>query len=427
MAPTALYARLTLRVLLGCIFIVKKKRLDIFCTGIGRAARLHLFGLAFVSISGLACAQKPELLAQESAKVTSTQLALALEEIRTKHNLPGLIAGQFDTQKIQHIAAVGFRRAGSTDPLLVSHPMHLGSCTKSMTATLIAMAVDEGILQWHSTLGEVFASDPKVTDSPWANVTIEQILHHTSGAPANPPWSQFAVANVPIQIHRRNVLHWWMQQPRNSNSKEEKKTTEKKPAFLYSNLGYMTLGAVLEELRQEPWEDQIRARLFEPLGMKSAGFGVPSKSLGDKVPWGHVRPAGILLAVERDNPPTLGPAGTVFANMEDWVGYLQFHLRNKATDTPGLKLSEESFEYLHKTQEQQEYAGGWIVLRRSWSQGPIYHHNGSNTYWYSVVFLAPKEGRGIFAACNLGLDAAEPCDQALQWILKNLPHESPSH
>jgi len=345
-------------------------------------------------------------------------LAAALEEIRTKHNLPGMIAGQFDTQKIHHLQSVGFRRWGSKDPLLVSHPMHLGSCTKSMTATLVAMAVDEGLLDWQTRLADVFQNDQKVTGSPWANVTVEQLLHHTSGAPANPPWSQFTDPKVPIRTHRKNVLHWWMQQPGNPEP-----PADAKPKFLYSNLGYMTLGAVLEELRNQTWEEQMQTRLFEPLGMRRAGFGIPSKSLGQQVPWGHIRPGGLLVAVENDNPPALGPAGTVYANMEDWIRYLQVHLRSKASSTPTLKLSEKSFKYLHQPLEGQQYAGGWIVLGRSWSEGPIYHHNGSNTYWYCVVFLAPHEGRGIFAASNFGLESAGPCDQALQWMLKNLPFD----
>lgn len=348
----------------------------------------------------------------------------ALEALRSKHNLPGLIAGQFDTQRLLQVQAVGFRRSGSRDPLLAEHPMHLGSCTKSMTATLVAMAIDEGLLTWDSTLGEVFASDAKVTGSDWANVTIRQMMHHTSGAPANPPWAQFTDPARPIREHRRDALHWWMEQPC-----EPKQPTPDSPGFdsrgfLYSNLGYMALGGVLEEIRQQDWEEQIRERLFSPLGMRSAGFGIPSKVLGDKAPWGHIRPVGLLVAVERDNPLALGPAGTVYASMEDWVRYLQVHLRRKGSDTPVLKLSAESFDRLHQPALGESYAGGWNVIRRGWSAGPIYTHNGSNTVWYCVVFLAPAEGRGIFAASNFGLDAAGPCDEALQWMLKNLPFDS---
>jgi CubicO group peptidase (beta-lactamase class C family) len=348
----------------------------------------------------------------------------ALEALRSKHNLPGLIAGQFDTQKLLQVQAVGFRRWGVKDPLLAEHPMHLGSCTKSMTATLVAMAIDEGLLGWDSTLGEVFASDAKVTGSSWANVTVRQMMHHTSGAPANAPWAQFTDPAMPICEHRRNALHWWMEQPFEPKRPASGSPGVDAPGFLYSNLGYMALGGVLEQIRQQDWEEQIRERLFSPLGMRSAGFGIPSKSLGEKAPWGHIRPVGLLVAVERDNPRALGPAGTVYASMEDWVRYLQVHLRRKSSDTPVLKLSAESFDRLHQPAMGESYAGGWNVIRRGWSAGPIYTHNGSNTVWYCVVFLAPGEGRGIFAACNFGLDAAGPCDEALQWMLKNLPFDS---
>ena len=195
-------------------------------------------------------------------KQVAETFAQALEALRKEHNLPGLIAGQFDTQRLLHVQAVGFRRSGSRDPLLAEHPMHLGSCTKSMTATLVAMAIDEGLLTWDTTLGEVFASDAKVTGSDWANVTIRQMMHHTSGAPANPPWSQFADPSRPIREHRRGAIHWWMDQPR-----EPKRAEGNASGFLYSNLGYMALGGVLEQLRDEDWEEQIQERLFSPLGM----------------------------------------------------------------------------------------------------------------------------------------------------------------
>jgi hypothetical protein len=119
--------------------------------------------------------------------------------------------------------------------------------------------------------------------------------------------------------------------------------------------------------------------------------------------------------------------------MSDWVKYLNLHMRNPTSQETQkrLGLSPQAMDFLHlpakpsdknsPSKPGEDYAGGWHVIDRSWSRGKILHHNGSNTYWYCVVFLAPEEGRGIFAASNLGLDAAKPCDEALQWMLKNLP------
>lgn len=377
--------------------------------------------------------------------VASEPLKQALEELRTKYQLPGLLAGQFfcdpstpkkqpngqlSTPIVLAIAATGFRRSGSQDPLLVDDPFHLGSCTKSMTATLVAMAVERGDLRWNSTLGEVFSSDTKICNSPWANVTLEQLMRHTSGAPANPPWNNFRDPSIDTRTHRTAVLHWWMDQPRPELSNAE---TPQSAPFLYSNLGYMALGAVLENIYQQPWEEIISKQLFEPLSMSRAGFGVPSKTLGNQVPFGHIRPLNLLVAIEQDNPPALGPAGTVYAPMIDWVRYLNLHMRNPTSEESQrrLGLSPETIDFLHRPAQPsdknspikpgEDYAGGWHVIERSWSRGKILHHNGSNTYWYCVVFLAPEEGRGIFAASNFGLDAAKPCDEALQWMLKNLP------
>jgi len=377
--------------------------------------------------------------------VVSEPLQSTLEELRTKYQLPGLIAGQFycdpsnsNKQPSKRppapisltIAATGFRRSGSQAPLLIDDPFHLGSCTKSMTATLVAMAIERGDLRWNSTIGEVFSNDSKITNSPWAGVTVEQLMRHTSGAPANPPWNHFRDPSIKTHTHRIAVLHWWMDQPPPTSS--DNPPTQQN-AFLYSNLGYMALGTILENIYQQPWEEIISKQLFEPLSMSHTGFGVPSKTLGDQVPFGHIRPLNLLLAVEQDNPPALGPAGTVYAPMSDWVKYLNLHMRNPTSQETQkrLGLSPQAMDFLHlpakpsdknsPSKPGEDYAGGWHVIDRSWSRGKILHHNGSNTYWYCVVFLAPEEGRGIFAASNLGLDAAKPCDEALQWMLKNLP------
>lgn len=381
--------------------------------------------------------------------VVSEPLKTAIEEIRTKHLLPGLLAGQFfcdPTNSKQQsserdpsaisltIAASGFRRSGSQAPLLIDDPFHLGSCTKSMTATLVALAIERGDLRWNSTLGDVFSNDSKISNSVWSDVTVEQLMRHTSGAPANPPWNHFRDPSIETRTHRVAVLHWWMDQPRPEISNAD---TPQSAPFLYSNLGYMALGAILEKICQQPWEEIISKQLFEPLSMSRAGFGVPSKTLGDEVPFGHIRPLNLLVAVERDNPPALGPAGTVYAPMSDWVRYLNLHMRNPTSKASQkrLGLSPETMDFLHRPAKPsdkkspikpgEDYAGGWHVIDRSWSRGKILHHNGSNTYWYCVVFLAPEEGRGIFAASNFGLDAAKPCDEALQWMLKNLPLTPP--
>ena len=62
-----------------------------------------------------------------------------LEQIRAKHNLPALAAIMMRDGKIVAIASTGVRKLGSDVPVTDDDEWHIGSCTKSMTATLAAM------------------------------------------------------------------------------------------------------------------------------------------------------------------------------------------------------------------------------------------------------------------------------------------------
>lgn len=335
----------------------------------------------------------------------------AIESIRKKHKIVGLVGGSFGANQETQIVATGLAKAFSKDELLPTDKIHLGSCTKSMTATLVGILVDEGRLNWNSTLGELFADETDLVGSDWANVTVASLMHHTSGAPANAPWREFDQKGMSLVQQRRSVLRWLAKTKRTNH-----------PAYLYSNIGYVLLGHMIEQRTSKSWETVIRERLFEPLEMHSAGFGPPSRSSTSRA-MGHIAMVGVPMAVELDNPPVLGPAGTVHATMEDWSKYLKLHL-SEFWQSPTLRISSETMSFLHTAKPQEKYAGGWVCESRDWANGQVLWHNGSNTYWYCVVFLAVKQQRGFFAASNVGMSSNKACDEALQWFIRHNPYKS---
>jgi len=76
----------------------------------------------------------------------------------------------------------GVRKAGEVETIAITDKFHLGSCTKSMTATMIATLVEEGKLKWETTVGEVFADVPM--HEQWKGVRLEQLLTNSAGAPS---------------------------------------------------------------------------------------------------------------------------------------------------------------------------------------------------------------------------------------------------
>jgi CubicO group peptidase (beta-lactamase class C family) len=191
--------------------------------------------------------------------------------------------------------------------------------------------------------------------------------------------------------------------------------------MIYSNQGYAIAGAMLEALAGVPYERLITEKLFDPLQMKTAGFGVPGEIGKTTQPWGHTKRLTLTVPVQEDNPPAIAPAGRVHCSLDDLAKFVQLHLTNgKGVDW----FTPDDFTRLHTPPAGGDYAGGWVVLKRGWAgNGPALMHNGSNTMWYLVMWLAPGKNFAVLAATNFGgPEAAKACDDvAGAMIQKWLP------
>ena len=67
---------------------------------------------------------------------------------------------------------------------------------------------------------------------------------------------------------------------------------------------------------------------------------------------------------------------------------------------------------LHTPPSGGDYACGWVVVQRGWAGGNALMHNGSNTMWYVVMWLAPERNFAVVVGTNLaGPDAEQGCDE----------------
>src|SRR5690242_20277101 len=92
----------------------------------------------------------------------------------------------FCGERIIAQGAAGVRKRGTAERITLDDQFHLGSCTKAMTATLVAMLVEEGKLNWTTTLGELFADTVKPMDPASEKVTLRQVLAHRAGLRLEP-------------------------------------------------------------------------------------------------------------------------------------------------------------------------------------------------------------------------------------------------
>jgi CubicO group peptidase (beta-lactamase class C family) len=98
----------------------------------------------------------------------------------------GMAAAVLRGERIIAQGAAGVRKRGTAERITLDDRFLLNSCTKPMTATLIAMLVEEGKLNWTTTLGELFADTVKPMHPAWEKVTLRQVLEHRAGLRLDP-------------------------------------------------------------------------------------------------------------------------------------------------------------------------------------------------------------------------------------------------
>ena len=338
-----------------------------------------------------------------------------LTPISERRAVPGLAAAAIRDGTIIAAGVTGVRALGSSEKIALDDKWHIGSCTKSMTASLAAILVEEGKLTWDATVEASLPSLRTGMRPGWQKVTLEQLLRHRAGAPGEAPgdlWRAAGNASGAPRQQRVNFVRGLL--ARDPEAEPGSK-------FVYSNQGYAIAGAMIEHQLNKGWEELMQQRLFAPLGMKSAGFGPPGSATRVDQPRGHRRQYNETKPVppgkDADNPAAIGPAGTVHCSIEDFARYAGWHALGES-ESPRL-LSKASFEKLHTAKEGEDYAMGWGVTKRGWAGGTALSHSGSNTMWFAVMWVAPAKQAAFVAATNIaGDDAAKACDDAVAALIQ---------
>ncbi len=337
-----------------------------------------------------------------AAAIDDASLSAIVSDVAGKEKITGMVALVMVNREPVAKAAFGLRNANQPDiPLTVDDKMHLGSCTKAITATLAGLLVDQGRLSWEDTIASRLPQIAEKIAFEYRNVTLSQLLQHRGGVIANgTAWQNGGVGTFE---NRLEIIAMGL---------------EKVPAgleidrFHYSNLGYVIIGAMTEAAGKEKYEKLVQSMIFDPLEMKSAGFGPPNGDKPFDQPRGHTNQDGKITPLNFDNPPSMSPAGRVHANLADWARFIAVHMPVKSEVRPGF-LSDESLKFLHSSDMNSKpsplerlYAGGWLIVNAGSDELEL-QHEGSNTLWLATVIVQPHKGNAILVATNHPLELSQ--------------------
>ena len=255
-----------------------------------------------------------------------------------------------------------------------------------MTATLAAIAVERGLLDWTTAAAAVLDVDGSM------EITLERLLAHAAGIRPLTDDSEFL--GLPPErsgVARLLVSEHPLFEPGTDNA--------------YSNGGYAVAAAMLEEVTGATWEGLLQAWLAEPLSIE-LGIGWPAGLAG------HYERDGELVTHDQADGyrvhTAIAPAGDVSATIGAYGRFVQLHLRG-LRGRPEL-IASESFERLH-TPLRGVFALGWGV--QPWEGARTSVHAGSAGTFFSVVAVQPEQDLAVAVVTNAGGHRAETASAGL--------------
>jgi CubicO group peptidase (beta-lactamase class C family) len=286
-----------------------------------RAAVLLMAMLRLTAPAGAESALDPALIERIDRHVADEMAA---------SNIPGVALAVLREGRVLH--SRGFGVDGHGNAVSADTPFPIGSLTKSFTALLVRQFIEAGQLE---------ADAPVQRYLPWfrvadaeasARITVRHLLNQTSGfsradgitplmAPTQPSTMALARAMSSTPLNRAVGA-----------------------SFEYSNLNFMLLGAVLEQVSGQPWPELVRERVFAPLALQHSHTS-PEAARQDGMTALHRYWFGLPLPHETAGLHGMAPAGNLVSSANDLARYAAMLLAGGAAPNARL-LAPESVAQL---------------------------------------------------------------------------------
>jgi len=306
------------------------------------------------------------------AQHEGSELAIRIDEIMRTRSEAGDFSGVALVARRGNVLyqhAFGLANREWNVPNDLDTKFEIGSMTKQFTAMLILQMANEGKLRLDGHLSDYL---PYYRHDTGDQITISELLSHTSGVPSFTSLPGFLDGP-------ESRTHYTVQEfvkKYCSGNLEFVPGTK----FDYSNSGYFLLGAVLEQVSGNSYEDLLQHRIFDPLGMKNSGYTHTGNLLPHRAA-GYERIASGFQNARFYDMSIPFSAGALYSTVGD------LFLWDQALYT-GLLLPAKLRDLMFKP-NLEDYGYGWVMLIPSSGQpyagDSIPMHGGSIFGFQSVI------------------------------------------
>ena len=261
----------------------------------------------------------------------------------------------------------------------------IGSVSKPLTATLMLIQVQKGLIGLDKTIEDYL---PEFKNKPAAKVTIRQLLGHKSGMPNYDIIKDFFPRISRQNFTREDYVKIYM---------DSALSFKPDSGWAYSSWGYFTLGYIMEKVTGKSYSQLMKDDIFSKLQMNNSGSYyhtqiIPNRATGYDYDFG-----GFTSSDFRDQSNTMG-TGDIYSTVED---LFKFHL----SITNHTLLNKELIDAMLSPGKLQynNYGFGWFNQIFKYTETDsikVNFHLGSTNGFISFALRIPATNSFIVFLCN---------------------------
>ena len=346
------------------------------------------------------------------SQVSSTDTARKIDEVLSLANKYKLFNGSVlvaENGKVIHKKGYGYANMEWNIPNAPDTKFRLGSITKQFTSALILQLVDEGKLKLDGKLSDYL---PVYRKDIGDKVTVHQLLTHTSGIPSYTGLPGF-LANVSRNPY---TVEDFVKQYASNDLEFEPGSK-----FSYNNSGYFLLGAIIEKVTGKSYEQALKEKILDPLGMKNTGYDLHTPIIGKRAT-GYQRAANGYQHAPYLDMSIPYAAGSMYSTVED------LYLWDQALYSDRV-VSAQSKALMYKP-ALADYAYGWVINKAEFGNGTpaaerIMHGGGINGF-NTLIIRYPQQRHLIVLLDNTSQgESLDRLQETITRILFNQPYTMP--
>lgn len=309
--------------------------------------------------------------------------------------VPGVAVGVIQAGEVCLAQGFGFRDRERGLPMTGRTLLAIGSCTKAFTATAIAMLVEDGKLDWDEPV-QRYLPQLRLKD-PWASAraTLRDMGCHRTGLP------RYDIMLFNPALSREDIV---------SSLEHLEPRRDFRTTWQYQNLMYATMGYVAGRAAGSTWEDLVRERILQPLGMTASNFSVQASQGSEDFALPYGKRGDAVERVEFLEIGATGPAGSINSSVEEMARWVQFNLEQgkygdqslispaglKSLFSPQIMLSQEQ---RYPELAFSSYGLGWAT--NTYRGHTVVHHGGGTAGFTAQVCMVPARRLGVVVLANL--------------------------